>query len=259
MADKAGETKSVGSALNVRAFVSKSTSKAKAAYLRVRALRAAPLDRKVLAAAAAGLLIGTALGFAGASRDHYRDEMQALRGEIGAGRGETARIVAMLDRDRTTMAEIRERLATASSEAERRDAVSSDRSERLNRNLATLHEDLRGRSDMLGREHAERIAELARTIEWRLQEAAQAAQAKPEPARTGSIGEAAAAAPETIEEWALREVLDGVATIQDRKRRLVEVARGDLVPGIGRVEAVERRGRSWTVVTKRGLITPQGW
>lgn len=50
MADKAGETKSVGSALKVRAFVSKGTSKVKAAYLRVRALRAAPLDRKVLAA-----------------------------------------------------------------------------------------------------------------------------------------------------------------------------------------------------------------
>ena len=256
MADKAGETKSVGSALKVRAFVSKGTSKAKAAYLRVRALRAAPLDRKVLAAAAAGLLIGTALGFAGASRDHYRDEMQALRGEIGAGRGETARIVAMLDRDRTTMAEIRERLATASSEAERRDAVSSDRSERLNRDLATLHDDLRARSEALGREQAERIADLARMLDRRFQEAA-LAQPRVEPTRTGSIG--GAAIPATIEDWALREVLDGVATIQDRKRRVIEVARGDSVPGVGRVESVERRGRAWAVVTKQGVIAPQGW
>lgn len=256
MADKAGETKSVGSALKVRAFVSRGTSKAKAAYLRVRARGAAPLDRKVLAAAAAGLLIGTALGFAGASRDHYRDEMQALRGEIGAGREETARIVAMLDRDRTTMVEIRERLATASSEAERRDAVSSDRSERLTRDLATLHEDLRARSEAFGREQVERIADLARMLDRRLQEAA-LAQPRVEPTRTGSIG--GAATPATIEDWALREVLDGVATIQDRKRRVIEVARGDSVPGVGRVESVERRGRTWAVVTKQGVIAPQGW
>lgn len=237
----------------------KAFAAAAATFIGKRAPIASSLDRKILAAGAAGLLLGTAVGFASAPRDRFRDELHALRSEIGAGREETARLVAKVDSSQSAMAEIRESLAAASSEAGRRDAVASERSDRLLRDLATLHEDLRTRSDMLGRDHAERIADLVRTIERRLQEAAQAALPKTEPARTGSIGEAAAAAPATIEGWALREVLDGVATIEDRKRRVVEVARGDTVPGLGRVESVERRGRSWTVVTKQGLIVPQGW
>ncbi|MFC6049303.1 hypothetical protein ACFPYM_15865, partial [Methylobacterium hispanicum] len=149
-------------------------------------------------------------------------------------------------------------VAAAETEAGRRDDALVERVERLHRDLAALHEDLRGRSDALGRDQAERIAELARTLDRKLQAAAQT-QPKVEPATTGSIGDAAAAAPTMLGDWALREVLDGAATIQDRKRRVVEVARGDVVPGVGRVEAVERRGAVWTVVTKRGLIVPQDW
>ena len=59
--------------------------------------------------------------------------------------------------------------------------------------------------------------------------------------------------------WAVRDVYDGVAVLEDRRRRLVEVGRGDAVPGIGRVEAIERRGRQWVVVTRQGIITPQAW
>ena len=259
MADGAEGKSGDGPALASGTVRPKAFTAAAAAFVRARSKLASSLDRKILAAGVAGLLLGTAVGFASAPRDRFRDELHALRSEIGTGREETTRLLAVVERGQSAMADIRESLAAASNEAARRDAAASDRSHRLQRDLATLHEDLRARSDVLGRDQAERIADLARTIDRRLQEAAKAAQPKPEPAKTGSLGETAVAAPAAINDWALREVLDGVATIEDRKRRVVEVARGDLVPGVGRVESVERRGRAWTVVTKQGLIVPQDW
>lgn len=72
------------------------------------------------------------------------------------------------------------------------------------------------------------------------------AEAKPEPKAA-------------IEGWVLREVYDGVALIEGRNKRLLEVAPGQSLTGIGRVEAIEKRGRSWVVVTNRGIITSQPW
>jgi hypothetical protein len=104
--------------------------------------------------------------------------------------------------------------------------------------------------------------------------AAPAAPATPavDPAlRTGSIPEqntAEGGKPEQpkneakatpIEGWVLREVYDGVALIEGRNRRLLEIAPGQSLSGIGRVESIERRGRSWVVVTTRGVITSQPW
>ena len=62
-----------------------------------------------------------------------------------------------------------------------------------------------------------------------------------------------------VDGWAVRDVYDGAAILENRKRRIVEVAPGDTLPGVGRVEAVERRGHEWVVVTRQGLVTPQPW
>ena len=62
-----------------------------------------------------------------------------------------------------------------------------------------------------------------------------------------------------IEGWVLREVYDGVALIEGRNKRLLEIAPGQSLAGVGRVESIERRGRSWVVVTTRGIITSQPW
>ncbi|MFD0936080.1 hypothetical protein ACFQ12_12940, partial [Methylobacterium trifolii] len=82
---------------------------------------------------------------------------------------------------------------------------------------------------------------------------------KPEPTQTGSIADAKAAKPPVIESWAVRDVYDGTAMLEDRRRRLVEVGAGDVIPGVGRVDAVERRGREWVVVTRAGIVTSQPW
>jgi hypothetical protein len=62
-----------------------------------------------------------------------------------------------------------------------------------------------------------------------------------------------------IEGWVLREVYDGVALIEGRNKRLLEIAPGQSLAGVGRVESIEKRGRSWVVVTNRGIITSQPW
>jgi hypothetical protein len=58
-----------------------------------------------------------------------------------------------------------------------------------------------------------------------------------------------------VEGWVLHEVYDGVALIESRNRRLLEVVPGETVPGVGRVEAIERRGKRWVVVTAKGVIS----
>jgi hypothetical protein len=91
---------------------------------------------------------------------------------------------------------------------------------------------------------------------------------------TGSIGpasaqqQAAAQAPKTdakldakievgrlptVEGWVLRDVAYGSALI-DSRRGTYEVYAGDMIPGLGRVDAIRRQDGRWVVVTSRGLI-----
>jgi hypothetical protein len=59
---------------------------------------------------------------------------------------------------------------------------------------------------------------------------------------------------EPLDGWVLREVYDGAALIEGN-RRLYEVMPGGVIPGVGRVEAIERRGRNWVVLTDKGTIS----
>lgn len=80
----------------------------------------------------------------------------------------------------------------------------------------------------------------------------------PEPTQTASLGEAKGEKGDArslpVEGWALRDVYDGLALVEGKNRRLYEVAPGQILPGVGVVEKIERRGRNWVVVTSRGLI-----
>ena len=60
-----------------------------------------------------------------------------------------------------------------------------------------------------------------------------------------------------VEGFVIRDVYDGMALIESRNNRLYEVSPGSNIPGVGRVEAVERRGKAWVVVTAKGVI-PMG-
>ncbi|MBV9112291.1 MAG: hypothetical protein JOY67_05670 [Hyphomicrobiales bacterium] len=56
--------------------------------------------------------------------------------------------------------------------------------------------------------------------------------------------------------WVLRDVYDGIALVEGRGGYR-EVAVGEAIPGVGRVEAIERHGRRWVVVTSQGVITSE--
>lgn len=57
-----------------------------------------------------------------------------------------------------------------------------------------------------------------------------------------------------LEGYVLRDIEDGLALIEGRNGRYFEVSPGMSLPGLGRVEAIERRGRQWVVVTPKGFI-----
>ncbi len=57
-----------------------------------------------------------------------------------------------------------------------------------------------------------------------------------------------------IDGWVVRQVNRGVASIQGQGGGMFEVEAGDVVPGIGRIEAIRRQDGRWVVLTSRGII-----
>ncbi len=75
-----------------------------------------------------------------------------------------------------------------------------------------------------------------------------------EPAARGDAGAAKPAKNEPVDGWIVREVYKGAALVEGQNRRLYEVMPGGVIPGVGRVEAIERRGKNWVVLTDKGII-----
>jgi hypothetical protein len=104
-------------------------------------------------------------------------------------------------------------------------------------------------------EHLDRIDGRIAAFAKSAPAATPATVASTEPPQTGSIGDGKPTPRESlVDGWMLHEVYGGVALVEGRNGRLLEVAPGELVPGVGRVESIERRGKRWVVVTAKGLI-----
>ena len=56
-----------------------------------------------------------------------------------------------------------------------------------------------------------------------------------------------------VDGWVVRDVHRGTALIEGRMG-LIEVDKGDVVPGLGRVDGIRKQDGRWVVVTSRGLI-----
>jgi hypothetical protein len=69
---------------------------------------------------------------------------------------------------------------------------------------------------------------------------------------TGSIAQNGAK-PGVLDGWILRDVHRGTAYIEGRMG-VIEVDQGDMIPGIGRVDAIKKQDGRWVVVTSKGLI-----
>jgi len=103
-------------------------------------------------------------------------------------------------------------------------------------------------------EPAAKLAKLSEAVEKLRAQETTGAIAKP--AAAPSAPAPVAAQPNRlplVEGWVLREVADGMATVQGRAG-IFDVIPGDPLPGVGRVDAIRRQDGRWVVVTSRGLI-----
>lgn len=125
------------------------------------------------------------------------------------------------------------------------------------RNVAAQITRIGERLDRVERAQAEPVAKLNKALEAleRLSRGETASAAKDV---TGAILPPAGLAtqggkPGAIEGWVVRDVHRGTALLEGRMG-LIEVDPGDVVPGLGRVDAIRKQDGRWVVVTPRGLI-----
>jgi hypothetical protein len=113
-------------------------------------------------------------------------------------------------------------------------------------------------ADRIEHDASARFADLSARMDKLEKNAAPATLASAAPAKpdatvsnetTGSIDKPHA----PLRGYAVVGVGDGFAVIEGREGSM-QVAPGDMIPGLGRVLRVERRGREWDVVTSAGVI-----
>lgn len=233
-------------------------------------------ESRLVAVAGSALALGAMLGFGAASRDQgSAAAVASLASAIDAGRSDTAKLAATLAKLDQNVGELRNTAESARKESAGKGGSLNEKIAQLDRSLTAKLASLNEKLDQAEKEHAARLAALT----------ARAATPKAEPTQTGSLAEPRETKPETrvteakpvevkqpepakagtpakppvLEQYALRDVFEGAAIIENRGRRLFQVMPGDTLPGAGRVEAIERQGRQWVVVTRQGFVTPKEW
>jgi hypothetical protein len=108
------------------------------------------------------------------------------------------------------------------------------------------------RIERIDRNQAEPAARLNKAIETleRMSRADITGSATPH-ANAGAAGQPAKSA--VVEGWLVRDVHRGIALIEGRSG-MIEVDQGDVVPGLGRIEAIRKQEGRWVVMTSKGTI-----
>jgi hypothetical protein len=187
----------------------------------------------------------------------------ANRGAIEKLEAETARsqeILARLSSDlaslKNTAAAFKEIEHTSSTAAKSDQAKLTDKVERL---AISLQEPTKKLSSLEGRLDKMESQIMTTLAALNTKPATPTASAAPAAPPAPPVTEAAAPASkpvknEPVDGWVLREVYKGAALVESRNRRLYEVMPGGILPGVGKVEAIERRGARWVVLTDKGFI-----
>jgi len=203
-------------------------------------------------AAAALLLVGVGWAASYTGTLGTRDAIRHMEAETARSQEILARLTEDLAALKSTMAAARD-VEHTSSVAASGQAKLAEKIDRLSAAIQDPSKKLTLLEDRLNRMEGQIMASLNNLA---------AAKAAVPPAATP----AAATAPqesapavqavkaEPVEGWVLREVYNGSALVEGRNRKLYEVMPGNVIPGVGRVEAIERRGTRWVVVTDKGFI-----
>ena len=180
------------------------------------------------------------------SVDVLKQDLEATK---ASNAGAVAQLVAKLDRlDRDPtpkLAEISARL----------DRIDKEPSPKLAEIAAKLEQIKTDPSSPKLAEITARLERIEHQVSSPVSTASISAPSRPAPAAAPSSDEPKTPPkPATVEGWMLRDVYGGVALLEGRSGGLREVAPGQYVPGVGEIRSIERRGRSWVVVTSRGII-----
>lgn len=131
-----------------------------------------------------------------------------------------------------------------------------------NRNAGTQFGKITDRLTSLEHAQAEPAAKLVRLTETvdRLDKRAAAApeitgSIAAKPAEPSPAAPAPAVAERILVDWIVRDVRNGRALVENRYGGVFVAAAGGNLPGLGHVEAVQRRDGGWIVVTAKGTIT----
>ncbi|WP_051439970.1 hypothetical protein [Methylobacterium sp. 10] len=251
-----------------------SGAKAKSTPVLAERRRLALITPLLAGVTAAALMIGLAVGAGTMSlvspkADSSIERLTQIQSRLELRQTDVAHLQADIEKLGKVLAQVQDATESVRSEAKNRSATLNERIGKAEQAIVSTVTRLADRQDQTERDQTAKIAALTSQWEKRIVAAVpatpvpapQAAKAhQPEPTETGSLPDKAKApTPAVIESWAVREVYNGVAVIEDRRHRLVEVVPGDSIPGIGKVDSIERRGRNWAVLTKQGVITNQAW
>jgi hypothetical protein len=218
-------------------------------------------------AAIALLLVGAgwSASYLGTLANH--DAIVKLEAETARSQEILARLSSDLASVKNTAAAFKEIEHTASTNAKSDQAKLTDKIERLAISLQEPGKklsSLEGRLDKMESQIMTTLAALNTKPPAPAASAAPAAApapaAPPVPPVTEAAAREEAPAPkpvrnEPVDGWVLREVYKGAALVESRNRRLYEVMPGGILPGVGKVEAIERRGARWVVLTDKGFIS----
>jgi hypothetical protein len=109
------------------------------------------------------------------------------------------------------------------------------------------------RSDKAQAEPAAKLAKIQETLD-RLDRRPQQVAAAPAADVTGSVAPKEESRPQVAEGWRLRDFYDGRAIVENRGGVLFRVGPGSNVPGLGKVQAIDRKNGKVVVVTANGII-----
>lgn len=228
---------------------------------------------RVPAAAAAALILALGAGYGlgvaaqpeGSGAAKTAQLLESTAGDLRAAHGQIGRLAAELTSIRSAVDAIKGDREKSRGDLIARQAQLSDRVERAGQENATrigrLAEQLdrieKAQRDAVRQAAVEKPERVARPEPHEKVAAVPVPPAKPalDPVHTGSIGEAKPDPRKTpLDGYVVRDYDDGFALIETRSGRYIDVAVGYTLPGVGKVEAIERRGRQWVVVTPKGYI-----